>query len=253
MDTEHGKQPILLVEKVEKSFGTQAVLRGVDLVLYPGETLVLLGGSGSGKSVLLGVLIGLLEADGGTVSAFGKDITAFHDEFQWKEHWSRVGFLFQGSALFDSMSVRDNIAFPLEMHTDLDRTAIDEKVGRLLEMISLGDIQNKMPSELSGGMQKRVALARTIALEPEIILYDEPTTGLDPITSDTIADLIRELQTRLGITSLVVTHDIRLAFKVADRVAMLTHGKIYLTGSLDAIKEHTDPMVREFLYGSIRR
>ena len=136
------------------------------------------------------------------------------------------------------------------MHTNLGRAAIDDKVGRLLGMVGLGDIQNKMPAELSGGMQKRVALARTIALEPEIILYDEPTTGLDPITSDTIAELIRELQVRLGITSLVVTHDIRLAFKVADRIAMLTHGTIYLSGALEAIKENTDPTVREFLYGS---
>lgn len=250
MDTKDKKTAILQVENVEKSFGTQEVLRGVDLVLYGGETLVLLGGSGSGKSVLLGILIGLLPADRGRVTVLGQEVTAFQDESQWKEHWSRVGFLFQGSALFDSMSVRDNIAFPLEMHTGMGRTAIDEKVGRLLEMVGLGAIQDKMPSELSGGMQKRVALARTIALEPEIILYDEPTTGLDPITSDTIAELIRELQVRLGITSLVVTHDIRLAFKVADRVAMLTHGKIYLTGSLDAVKEHTDPTVREFLYGS---
>jgi phospholipid/cholesterol/gamma-HCH transport system ATP-binding protein len=237
------------MEGVEKSFGTQTVLRGVDLVVYPGETAVLLGGSGSGKSVLLSVLIGLLPPDRGKILVLGKDLTSFQTETEWKEHWCRVGFLFQGSALFDSMSVRDNIAFPLEIHTDLSRTAVDEKVARLLKMVGLGRIEKKMPSELSGGMQKRVALARTIALEPELVLYDEPTTGLDPITSDTIALLIRELQHRLGITSLVVTHDIRLAFKVANRVAMLSRGKILLTAPLDEIKKHSDPRVQEFLYG----
>jgi phospholipid/cholesterol/gamma-HCH transport system ATP-binding protein len=237
------------MEGVTKAFGTLEVLRGVDLTIYPGESLVLLGGSGSGKSVLLGILIGLLPASGGRVIMNEMEVTAFRTEADWKSVRRSVGFLFQGAALFDSMSVRDNIAFPLEMHTDLGRPAIDEKVARLLDMVGLGEIQQKMPSELSGGMQKRVALARTIALEPQIVLYDEPTTGLDPITSDTIGDLIRELQTRLGITSLVVTHDIRLAFRVADRVSMLHQGKIVITAPLEEMRNHAHPRVREFLYG----
>ena len=245
----NGKEPIVQIEEVTKSFGDQKVLCGVDLDVYCGNTMVLLGGSGSGKSVLLGILIGLIKADSGRVMFHDKDVTSFRSESEWKEFLKKVGFLFQGSALFDSMNVRDNIAFPLEIHTELSRSDIDEKVERLLSMVGLGNIQEKMPSELSGGMQKRVALARTIALEPEIVLYDEPTTGLDPITSDTIAALIGELQERLGITSLVVTHDIRLAFHVASRVSLLHEGKILLTSTLDEIKASTNPRVREFLYG----
>ncbi len=245
----NGKEPIVQIEEVTKSFGDQKVLCGVDLDVYCGNTMVLLGGSGSGKSVLLGILIGLIKADSGRVMFHDKDVMSFRSESEWKEFLKKVGFLFQGSALFDSMNVRDNIAFPLEIHTELSRSDIDEKVERLLSMVGLGNIQEKMPSELSGGMQKRVALARTIALEPEIVLYDEPTTGLDPITSDTIAALIGELQERLGITSLVVTHDIRLAFHVASRVSLLHEGKILLTSTLDEIKASTNPRVREFLYG----
>lgn len=246
---EDGQEPVIRIEGIGKAFGDMEVLSGVDLIVHRGETLTLLGGSGSGKSVLLGILIGLLQADRGRVMIQGREVTAFRTESEWKEIWTRVGFLFQGAALFDSMSVRDNIAFPLEIHTGLDRSEIDEKVSRLLDMVGLGEIQGKMPSELSGGMQKRVALARTIALEPEIIFYDEPTTGLDPITSDTIGDLIRDLQQRLTITSLIVTHDIRLAFKVADRVSMLHEGKILLTAPIGEIRENPDPKVREFLYG----
>jgi len=248
-DGGNGEEPVIRIEGVGKSFGDMEVLSGVDLMVHRGKTMVLLGGSGSGKSVLLGILIGLLKPDRGRVMIQGREVTAFRTESEWKEIWTRVGFLFQGAALFDSMNVRDNIAFPLEIHTKLDRPEIDEKVSRLLAMAGLGEIQDKMPSELSGGMQKRVALARTIALEPEIVFYDEPTTGLDPITSDTIGGLIRDLQKRLTITSLVVTHDIRLAFKVADRVSMLHDGKILLTDSLEEIKGNPDPKVREFLYG----
>lgn len=248
-DQGNGKDPPVQIEGVTKAFGEQEVLCGVDLEVERGRTMVLLGGSGSGKSVLLSILIGLMPPDAGRIVIDGREITTFRSESEWKGVWARMWFLFQGSALFDSMSVRDNIAFPLEMHTGLDRSAIDEKVERLLAMLGLGDIREKMPSELSGGMQKRVAVARTIALEPEIVLYDEPTTGLDPITSDTIAALIRELQQTLGITSLVVTHDIRLAFHVADRIAMLHEGKILLTGSLKEVMRNPDPRVREFLYG----
>ncbi len=245
----NSENPIVRIEGITKRFGEQEVLRGVNLNVYPGGTLVLLGGSGSGKSVLLSILIGLMEPDQGRVSIDGREVTAFRTEAEWKSIWTHVGFLFQGSALFDSMSVRDNIAFPLEMHTRLSRTELEDRVVHLLEMVGLSDIRKKMPSELSGGMQKRVALARTIALEPKIVLYDEPTTGLDPLTSDTIASLILDLQKRLGITSVVVTHDIRLAFKIASRISMLHEGKILVTAPLQEIRENPDPRIRAFLYG----
>ena len=237
------------VEGVAKGFAGQEVLRHVDLEVRRGETLVLLGGSGSGKSVLLSILVGLLRADRGRVVVAGAEVTRLSSESDWKEVWTRVGFLFQGAALFDSMTVGENVAFPLRMHRELTEEELHGRVAELLSMVGLEPIQDKMPSELSGGMQKRVALARTLALEPEIMLYDEPSTGLDPVTSDTIGDRIRELQARLGITALVVTHDIRLTFRVADRVALLHQGEIVVTAPLEEIRESPDPRVRAFLYG----
>lgn len=232
-----------------KAFGEKQVLCGIDLAVERGETVVILGSSGSGKSVLLSMLVGLLTPDRGQVLVEGVDVTAFHSDDEWRSVWLKTGFLFQGSALFDSMSVGENLAFPLEQHTDLDEAQVRARVAEVLSWIDLAGIEEKMPSELSGGMQKRVALARTIVLEPRLVVYDEPTTGLDPLTSDTISELIRRLQAERGITSIVVTHDVRCTFLVADRVAMIDQGKVLVSGTLAEIKASQVPKLRAFLYG----
>jgi phospholipid/cholesterol/gamma-HCH transport system ATP-binding protein len=234
---------------LHKRFGDKQVLRGVDLRVNRGETQVIMGSSGSGKSVLLSMLVGLLVPDAGEVLVGGEDVTHFRSVDDWRRVWLRTGFLFQGAALFDSMNVGDNIAFPLREHSKMDEEAIAARVAEVLSWIELEGIEEKMPSELSGGMQKRVGLARAIVLEPEIVVYDEPTTGLDPLTSDTISDLIRRLQRERHITSIVVTHDVRCAFHVADRIAMLDEGRILVEGPLEAIKQSGQPKLRAFLYG----
>jgi phospholipid/cholesterol/gamma-HCH transport system ATP-binding protein len=232
-----------------KSFGDKEVLRGVDLRVNRGETQVIMGSSGSGKSVLLSMLVGLLSPDQGQVLVESEDVTRFRTIEEWRRVWLRTGFLFQGAALFDSMNVADNISFPLRQHAQMTEAKIADRVAEVLSWIELAGIEEKMPSELSGGMQKRVGLARAIVLEPEIVVYDEPTTGLDPLTSDTISELIRRLQRERKITSIVVTHDVRCAFLVADRVAMLDEGKILVEGPLEEIKASTQPKLRAFLYG----
>ena len=237
------------IRGLRKSFGDNHVLCGLDLCIERGSTQVILGSSGSGKSVLVSMLVGLLLPDGGAVRVDGDDVAHFRTAEEWQPIWLKTGFLFQGAALFDSMTVGENIAFPLRQHTDLDESAIGERVARVLSWIELDGIQDKMPSELSGGMQKRVGLARTIVLEPQIVIYDEPTTGLDPLTSDTISDLILRLQKERRLTSIVVTHDVRCAFRVADRVAMLDEGRVLVEGSLEEIKASTVPKLRSFLYG----
>lgn len=234
---------------LEKSFEDNSVLRGVDLCIERGSTMVILGSSGSGKSVLVSMLVGLLAPDAGQVLVDGVDVAPFSTAEDWHPIWLKTGFLFQGAALFDSMSVGENIAFPLRQHTKLGDGEIAERVARVLSWIDLEGIEAKMPSELSGGMQKRVGLARTVVLEPEIVIYDEPTTGLDPLTSDTISELVLRLQKEKQVTSIVVTHDVRCAFLVADRVAMLNEGKVLVEGPLDEIKESAVPKLRAFLYG----
>ncbi|HYC22668.1 MAG TPA: ATP-binding cassette domain-containing protein [Candidatus Bathyarchaeia archaeon] len=234
---------------VYKSFGDNHVLRGLSLEVGRGSTLVLMGGSGSGKSVLVSMLVGLLSVDRGTVRVDGTEVNAFTRDDQWLEVWRKTGFLFQGAALFDSMTVGENIAFPLEQHTDLSEAEIRARVAEVLSWIDLEGIEDKLPSELSGGMQKRVGLARTVVVKPEIVIYDEPTTGLDPLTSDTISELIRRLQHEQQVTSLVVTHDVRCAFRVADRVALLDEGRVLVEGSLEEIKSSSVPKLRAFLYG----
>ncbi len=236
-------------EGIHKAFGDKSVLEGIDLEVAPGETMVILGSSGCGKSVLVGMLVGLLRPDRGVVRVEGQDVTGFlHDE-DWHPIWLRTGFLFQGAALFDSMSVRENVAFPLRQHTRLGEAEIGARVEEILSWIELGGAADKMPSELSGGMQKRVGLARTIALEPSLVIYDEPTTGLDPLTSDTISDLIRRLQKERAVTSVVVTHDVRCAFLVADRLAMIDAGRILVSGPCEEIRNTQVPKLRAFLYG----
>lgn len=249
-DPENQASPIAIEFRgLEKSFGENHVLRGLDLRIHRGTTMVILGSSGSGKSVLVSMLVGLLSPDAGEVLVDGVDVAPFVSAEQWHSIWLKTGFLFQGAALFDSMTVGENIAFPLRQHTKLAEPEIAERVARVLSWIDLEGIEEKMPSELSGGMQKRVGLARTVILEPQIVIYDEPTTGLDPLTSDTISELVLRLNKEQSVTSIVVTHDVRCAFLVADRVAMLDNGRVLVEGSLDEIKESEVPKLRSFLYG----
>ena len=233
---------------VEKSFGDHPVLRGLDLEVLKGETLVVLGGSGSGKSVLLRHAIGLIRPDRGEVWVEDTNVTAL-DEEDLVEVRKGVGMLFQGGALFDSMNVFENVAFPLREHTDLSEEDIRTRVLDKLALVELEEVDEKMPSELSGGMRKRVALARSIALEPRGILYDEPTTGLDPITAMTINNLIRNMQARLSVTSVVVTHDIHSARVVGDRIAFLRDGKIRFVGAYEEARRSGDRTMVAFLSG----
>jgi len=233
---------------VTKSFGRQPVLRGISIDVPRGRTTVILGPSGCGKSVLLKHIVGLLRPDSGEVWFDGHRIDRL-SEAKLGPFRRQIGFLFQQSALFDSMSVLDNVAFPLAEHTELDRRERETRVFRTLAMVGLADSASKMPADLSGGQRKRVALARAIVLEPKLILYDEPTTGLDPIRSDIINELIMRLQERLHMTSIVVTHDLLSAFKVASNMIMLHEGKVVLSGPPELFQNSTDPIVGGFLRG----
>ncbi len=241
-------EPFIRYVDLHKSFGAKEVLRGVDLDVAQGETLVVLGGSGSGKSVLLRHTIGLHRPDRGEVWVDGTEITAL-DEDQLIETRKKVGMLFQAGALFDSMTVYDNVSFALREHTDWDEGRVRERAREVLALVELDDVEDLMPSDLSGGMRKRVALARAVALAPRAVLYDEPTTGLDPITANTINGLIRSLQSRLGITSIVVTHDIHSALAVSDRIAFLYEGGIRFHGTTAEAREAKEPLLRNFLQG----
>jgi phospholipid/cholesterol/gamma-HCH transport system ATP-binding protein len=233
---------------LQKAFEGNRVLRGVDLDIPRGQTVVVLGGSGSGKSVLLRHSIGLHHPDAGSVWVEGVDITDFGEE-ELLDARKKVGMLFQAGALFDSMTVLDNVAFALREHTDWDEGKIQARVAEVLGLVELKGVQDLMPANLSGGMRKRVALARAIALAPRAILYDEPTTGLDPVTANTINRLIRSLQKRLGVTSVVVTHDIHSAFTVGDRIAFLDQGKIVFEGTVEEAKASDVPLLQDFLRG----
>ncbi len=233
---------------LHKSFGEKHVLRGVNLEVPRGDTTVVLGGSGSGKSVLIKHTIGLHQPDRGEVFVDGVSIGDRSEE-ELRDTRMKVSMLFQGGALFDSMSVFDNVAFALVEHTDMDRDAVSARVLEVLGMVELENVEQLMPADLSGGMRKRVALARAIALAPRALLYDEPTTGLDPITSNAINQLIRELQRRLGVTSIVVTHDIQSAFTVGDRMAFLHEGQIRFDGTVDEARRTQEPLLRRFLTG----
>ena len=233
---------------VHKSFDGKAVLRGVDLAIGRGETVVVLGGSGTGKTVLLRHTIGLHRPDAGQVFVDGVEIHEF-DEEQLIETRKKVGMLFQAGALFDSMTVEDNVGYALREHTDRSEEEIRSRVCEVLGLVELEDVEQLMPASLSGGMRKRVALARAIALAPQAILYDEPTTGLDPITANTINRLIRNLQKKLGVTSIVVTHDIHSAFTVGDRIAFIHEGRILFDGSVDEARKTSEPTLKNFLEG----
>jgi phospholipid/cholesterol/gamma-HCH transport system ATP-binding protein len=238
-------EPVIRLLDVHKAFGANEVLRGVTLDVERGETLALLGGSGSGKSVTLKMINGLIQPDSGVVEALGREVSR-STESDLVPLRRRVSYLFQGGALFDSMNVFDNIAFPLREHQRLSNEALEERVTGLLRMVRLEEVEKLQPSELSGGMRKRVAVARALALEPEIILYDEPTTGLDPVTGEAIARLIVDLDERLGVTSVVVTHDIPLVLRVATRVVFLHEGGFIFHGSLDAARQEGPDPVRRF-------
>jgi phospholipid/cholesterol/gamma-HCH transport system ATP-binding protein len=235
-------------EDVHKAFGDKKVLDGITFDIRQGETMVVLGGSGSGKSVLIRHIIGLHRPDRGHVKVDGDDIVDYGEE-ELIPVRKKVAMLFQGGALFDSMSVLDNIAYGLREHTDMGDQQIRDTVRQKMALVGLGGVEDLMPSELSGGMKKRVALARSIAMEPRCILYDEPTTGLDPVTATTINELIRDLQRRLQVTSVVVTHDIASAFFVGDRIAYLFEGRMHFIGTVDEARRSREERLRHFLSG----
>lgn len=237
------------MEGVRKAFHGKPVLRGVDLDIAPGQTFTILGGSGSGKSVCLKHMIGLLQADAGRVFVEGRDVTALSED-GWHDVRRHFGMVFQGAALFDSLDIYENVAYPLREHLDWPEPQVRERVRSCLERVGLAGVERLVPNELSGGMRKRVGVARAIALEPRIILYDEPTTGLDPANSRRIGRMIRELQERLELTSVVVTHDMELCFAVSDRVALLRDGQLALDGPADEMQSSQHPEMRAFLEGS---
>lgn len=236
------------VVDLHKTLGTQAVLCGVNLTISQGHTHVILGRSGSGKSVLLKHLVGLFQPDSGKVLIDGEDISGLRER-QLGPIRKKVGILFQSGALFDSMNVGENIAFPLREAGMKDEALIQSKVAEALEMVDLAGEQKKAPDKLSGGMRKRVGLARTIVSRPACLLYDEPTTGLDPIATDSINHLIRRLQKKLHATSIVVTHDMKTAFHTADRIAFLHEGVIYFEGTTQELRASKDPVLLDFVEG----
>lgn len=234
---------------VHKSFGAFHVLQGVNLQVEKGESMTVIGGSGSGKSVLIKHIIGLLFPDRGRVIVDGQNLNKL-DEYGLNELRMKFGMLFQGAALFDSLTVWENVGFALKQHTKLSDKEIRKVATEKLALVGLKDVEDKMPADLSGGMKKRVGLARAIAMDAAIILYDEPTTGLDPINADAINDLIVDLRKKLGVTSVTITHDMHSAYKISDRIAMLYKGSIQEVGTPEEIKNTTNPIVRQFISGS---
>jgi phospholipid/cholesterol/gamma-HCH transport system ATP-binding protein len=247
--TEHAKpREVIAVDNLVQTIGGQEILRGFSLKVYEGETLVLLGRSGGGKSVFLRHLMGLMQPVSGGIIVDGQNIVGLKERELARVRRS-MGILFQNGALFDSMSVADNVAFPLRERGAVDESLIAAKVETALQMVNLHGQQEKMPVNLSGGMRKRVALARALINEPRCMLYDEPTAGLDPIVADSIDVLIRRLQRKLGVTSIVVTHDMKSAFAIADHVALLHEGRCYFYGTCDQLRASTDPVIRDFVEG----
>ena len=236
------------VRDLKKKLGANQVLDGVSFRIEPGESVVIIGRSGGGKSVLLKHLIGLMQSDSGQVLIAGEDISRMNER-QLLPVRHRFGMLFQGAALFDSMTVAENVSFPLRREKKLTAGEIAKKVAAVLDVVELTGAENKKPSELSGGMRKRVGLARAIIYEPEIVLYDEPTTGLDPVVSDSIDQLMLRVRDRLKVTTVVVTHDMRSARRVGQRILMLHEKRIYATGTAAEIFNSTDPVVSRFING----
>lgn len=239
---------IIDIKDVYKSFGPKEVHSGLTLSIKKGENITVLGGSGSGKSVLLKEITGLLKPDSGDVIIEGENIVPIEENDLVRVR-KKMGMLFQGAALFDSLTVEENIAYPLRENTDFPENEIREIVARNLELVGLPDIEDKMPSDLSGGMKKRVGLARAMAMNPKILLYDEPTTGLDPPNISRINQLIRDMQAQFGITGIIITHDVESAFKISDRVAFLYHGKIIFTGSVEEAEKTNIEILSNFIHG----
>ena len=239
----------ITLQQIDKAFDGKVVLAALDLEIRRGEIFTILGGSGSGKSVTLKLMIGLLRPDRGRVRVQGRDVTRLVER-DWIAVRRVFGMVFQGAALFDSLTILENVAYPLREHTDLGEDAIRQRVAERLALVGLEGIEDQLPAELSGGMRKRVAVARAVALDPEIILYDEPTTGLDPVNSRRIGELIANLQRGLGVTSVVVTHDLALCFEVSDRIGLLDRGRLVQVGSPDELRRAPSPEAREFFAGS---
>ncbi len=242
------KKPLAVIEiiNLKKSFGDQEVLKNVSLKLYDGENLVILGRSGSGKSVLIKCIVRLLNADSGSIDVLGKNIDQLND-LELSRMRSKIGFLFQNGALYDSMTVRENIEFPLrKLSPKPSFKDLELKVQDALNHVGLVEVMNKMPSELSGGMKKRISLARTIVMNPSIMLYDEPTTGLDPVTSEEISLLINEVKNKFKTSSVIITHDIKCALLTADRMIMIKDGEVYMDGSPESFKNSPDAFIQSF-------
>ena len=243
-------ETVIELAGISKAFAGRPVLRGIDLSLQRGEIFTLLGGSGSGKSVLLKHMVGLLRPDAGRLRIYGRDAASFRER-DWVEVRRRIAYVFQGAALFDSLSVRENVAYGLREHLTLSEPEIDARVAACLESVGLAGSAARMPAELSGGMRKRVAVARAMALGPEVILYDEPTTGLDPANARRIGQLVCQLRRSLGVTSVIVTHDLELAFEISDRIALLAGGRLVATGRCDEVRASRLPEVQAFLAGEL--
>ncbi len=241
-------EAVISLRQLNITFGTHTVLDNIDLDVYKGETLAVLGPSGTGKSTVLRSMIGLLEPNGGQIFIQGEDVSGL-DEDGWNRLRMKMGMVFQYSALFDFLTVGENVAFGLRQHTDKSNEEIQGIVTQMLDLVGLPGTQDLYPAELSGGMKKRVGLARAIAVNPEIVLYDEPTAGLDPIMSRNISRLIKKTQEQLHVTSVLVTHDMQSAFYAADRVAMLYEGHIVAIGTADEMKNSTNPIVKAFIEG----
>ena len=243
---EINREPVIEIKGLKKSFGSQEVLRNITLRLLHGENLAVLGKSGSGKSVLIKCIVGLLKPDDGTIQVFDRNVLEM-DRTELSEMRRKIGFLFQSGALYDSMTVKQNLEFPLRrMKVKLTEKEMEERVLRVLENVGLADTLHKMPSQLSGGMRKRISLARTIVVDPMIMLYDEPTTGLDPVTSDEISSLINDVQEKYKTSSLIITHDIKCARNTADRIIMLADGEVYKEGKAEDFEGSSDPFIKSF-------
>jgi phospholipid/cholesterol/gamma-HCH transport system ATP-binding protein len=246
MTKTNSTETIVEINNLKKKFGNQEVLKGVTLQLFNGENLVVLGKSGSGKSVLIKCIVRLLNYDAGSISVLGEDVSSLERD-GLSELRKKIGFLFQSGALYDSMTVKENLEFPLRrIKKNMHQNEMDDKIAEVLENVGLSDALYKMPSQLSGGMRKRISLARTIIVDPQIMLYDEPTTGLDPVTSDEISLLINQVQKKYKTSSIIITHDIECARATANRLVMLHEGEVYKDGKIEDYENSDDPFIKSF-------